>query len=670
MRHRLLNRIRFKIAAGLLASLGFVAARGGVFPTTWQQVQSFEVNSPGLIKIALPVSTLDLVRPGFEDLRLYDGQGTEQPYLLQRPRPMVGGVRGVRTFQASLSASTTIILMATGVTQPIDGVLLTTPERSFLKPVRVEGSTDGKSWRVLAEDVPIFHQPNGVGQTFVELPKAVWQWLRVTVHDKRTAPISFTTGEVHLAEPEPVPLETLPVKIVERHENPGQTRLTLDLGAANLDLSRIRIEASDTLFARRVRLAVPRMVNGEIREQPVGEGAIYRVAVEGQPPVAGLTVPVNGPIGSRELIVFVQNDDSPPLDITSVAAEVHPIHLLFNARAPGTYYFLTGNEGCAAPRYDLVSLESQLKEVAPAIVTISPAAPNPDYRPAEVLAGVQEGATRLDVAAWSARKRVNVEQPGAAQIELDLDVLAGAQAGFGDLRLIQTGEQRPYVLERTSITRPVPLSATAGTDPKDPQLSRWTIKLPRAGLPFQRITFATTTPVFQREFLLYEENTDEHGEKSRRQLGSGRWVRTPEQAGKQFTITLDGTATGDTVFLETRNGDNPPIQLQEFQTYHPVTRILFKARPGDELSLYYGNAEAAAPCYDLSLVANQLLSARKITATLGAEERLKVQAKRNAPPVASGGVIFWAALALVVVVLLFVMARLLPKPPPAGGDSK
>ena len=80
---------------------------------------------------------------------------------------------------------------------------------------------------------------------------------------------------------------------------------------------------------------------------------------------------------------------------------------------------------------------------------LSPLADNPAYRAPEVLAGIQEGGTALDVSAWKYRKAVKLRSRGAQRIELDLDVLSHAQPGFGDLRLVSAGKQLPYILEPT-----------------------------------------------------------------------------------------------------------------------------------------------------------------------------------------------------------------------------
>jgi len=162
---------------------------------------------------------------------------------------------------------------------------------------------------------------------------------------------------------------------------------------------------------------------------------------------------------------------------------------------------------------------------------------------------------------------------------------------------------------------------------------------------------------------LYEVLTDERGEKYRHPLGNAAWTQTPDRKVKEFLLRFDTPPESDALFLETRNGDNPPIVLEEFQLFYPVTRILFKTGSDEGLFLYYGNPQAAAPRYDLSLVAAQLVAADKAGAAAGAEQQLRKSSWRDNQIPGKGGVIFWGMLALVVAALLIIISRLLPKAP-------
>jgi fatty acid desaturase len=99
------------------------------------------------------------------------------------------------------------------------------------------------------------------------------------------------------------------------------------------------------------------------------------------------------------------------------------------------------------------------------------------------------------------------------------------------------------------------------------------------------------------------------------------------------------------------------------QAVYPVVRLIFKVGEINGFTLAYGNKDANAPRYDLSLVAVKLLTASRHAARIRAGAT--VVAAGNPLAAINSGYVFWGALALVVVVLLVVVARLLPKPPAA-----
>lgn len=280
--------------------------------------------------------------------------------------------------------------------------------------------------------------------------------------------------------------------------------------------------------------------------------------------------------------------------------------------------------------------------------------------------GAQQQGSPLDVSAWSHRKPVTITHTGVQQLEMDPEVLSRAQPDFADLRLLHDGNQISYVLERTTIQRSLTPQVAATNDARNSKLGRWILKLPQPNLPITRLTCSAKTSLFQRELTAYENLRDERGDAYQHVLGRGSWTRTSSWWKKDFSLAFDSPPQSDTVILETDNGDNPEIELENFQLFYPATRLLFKADAGDKLFLYYGNPSVNSPRYDLSLVAGELLAASKSDASLGAEEQIKKSWQSELAKAGKGGVVFWAVLGLVVVALLLVIAKLLPK---AGGTQ-
>ncbi len=273
----------------------------------------------------------------------------------------------------------------------------------------------------------------------------------------------------------------------------------------------------------------------------------------------------------------------------------------------------------------------------------------------------QEQGTPLDVSAWTYRKPVFVTRAGVQQLQLDPEVLAHAQPDFADLRLMHESNQVPYILEHTTLEYRLIPQVTATNDAHNPKLSRWIIKLPLPNLPVKRLSCDANTLLFKREMTAYEELHDERGEVYQHLLGRALWTRTSTWSKKGVFVAFDSSPQSDTIILETENGDNPPIELENFESWYAVTRILFKAIPDGKHFLYYGNPNVNSPQYDLGLIANEVQAASKAEASLGVEKQLKKTWQSELEKAGRGGVVFWAVLALVVVALLVVIGRLLPK---------
>jgi hypothetical protein len=229
-----------------------------------------------------------------------------------------------------------------------------------------------------------------------------------------------------------------------------------------------------------------------------------------------------------------------------------------------------------------------------------------------------------------------------------------------DLRVVSEEVQLPYLIERTSINRTVTLTAGSANDSERPNVSRWQLKLPQAATPITRITCASDSTLFERTFRIWEELTDERGDKYADELAQATWRRVPNQPAGQLAAALERTPRSDTILIETDNGDNPPIELHDFRGYYPATRVIFTSAKSQPTALYYGNDEAAAPRYDAKLIAAQLLRSERMAAALGPQETLKSERVRETLS-GSARYIFWGVLGIVVVALLVLISQLLPK---------
>jgi hypothetical protein len=640
------------------------SALAGAPFTEWPFLQEVAVPAPGLIKLNLPPATLDAAQPGLADLRLLDPADREVPFLVEMPRSPQRQARAAASVQTSLEEQRTVVVIETGLDGLIDSLEVRTVADAFIKAVSIDGSNDKANWQPLVRNYPLFDRPQTDRRVPIFLPPGRWRWLRVTIDDRRAEAIPILGVTVFGREDDTAPPELQPLRLVARDETPGESRFTVLLPGRNLHLASLELAAADALLSRHVRVVHRQFVEDTVREEPLAQGTISRAAATEAPTRENLSVVVEQTVPSRELIVIVENGDSPPLAIGEIRVKCRPVRFVFHAAETGRYVLASGNRRATAPRYDLASFAGDLRNRAPSSLQIGPLMPNPDFHPAEPLPEIPAEGAPLDVTPWAFRKEVQPVVAGVQQLELDTETLAHARSDFTDLRLMRGDRQMPYVLESTALSRPIAPKIEELPDNKRPKVSRWKITLPYARLPVSRLTATALTPLFQRDLQLYEEVADNRGNESRRWLGSAAWTQRPESRGRLFTLAFRMPPESDTLLLETDNGDNPPLALGKIELHYPVTRLLCKTTDLQPFALYYGNPQTSAPRYDLSLIGEQLLAADKSVPVLGAEESLKGNSLAQVIALAGrGGVVFWIGLAAVVAVLLVVIARLLPKPP-------
>jgi len=651
----------FLLAALTVLFLTNTGARADFNPVEWKNQQEIRLDKAGLLKFPLPLETLDAAPENLADLRVVDGKNNEIPYSVDRTTVEPLLISQAVKFETTLRDQSTVITCVTGIEQPIDSLWLETPSHDFIKAVRLEASKDGKTWKSLAEGQPIFRQPNGAANLHLSFPAGVWGRLRLTLDDRRAPPIPISNIQIQSAG-KTASSEPFELTEVSRTESAGQTRIVLRAAGAHITLAELSIETPEPIFTRQVVLLTPQFSENEAHEVALARGTLFRIQMEGSPSVSNLGFAKEATLSSRDLILMIQNQDSHPLQVSKIKATRRPVNIVLSTSEAGPLRLMTGNARANAPRYDLASFSKNFSKIPIARVSIAPIQANPMWHPVEPLPEIPLTGSVIDIRKWKFRRPLKIKSTGIQELELDPELLSRTRSSFEDLRIVTDGKQAPYVLERTSLLRSLNPVMEAADDPKQPKISRWLLKLSHPSLPISQLRCTVSNSIFKRDVQLVEEITDERGILHRQEVGRATWVRTAGQNKMQLMIVLNRLLLTDRLFLEVNNGDNPPLQLSDFEVWYTATRLLFKASPGSEMHLYYGNPNIQSPQYDIGLVAGQILSAEKTTASLEKEERLgKPTLGENSIVKSTAGALFWIVLVVVVGALLVVMARLLPK---------
>jgi hypothetical protein len=644
----------------LLPLAVFAASAAAADFTAWSHRQPLSSEPAGLTRIALPDATLDRARADLADLRLIDRAGVEVPFAVIRPPASIPERRAPREFRASLEEGRTVLVLITDSDSTLLSVTLSTSAGAFVKAASVATLLADGRWEEVVSRVPIFRQ-GGEVQLTLTLPRVRTTSLRLTIDDSRSAPVAFSGAQLTVAGADAPTNAAVPVRIRERMEIDRETIVSVDLGAARLPLSSIRISTPEPVFRRMVRVLTRDWQDGGVIDRPVTLGEIARFAFADLPGLGGerLTIDLGGAQPpTRELVLRIDNGDSPPLPDIAVTVERRPVHLV---TAGAAAELLVGHPGAPIPRYDLAGLVGGLSpDVLGRLpeVRLGTLSPNAGHRALAPLAAVLRDGAPLEDRPWTARRTVAIVEPGLQQLELDRDVLAQSRADLGDLRLSRNGAQVPYVLERSARENLLTLIPAAANDPDRPRVGRWTLTVPK-DLPVTRVTLTSRQPLFQRFVQLIELAPDTRGSVRPRLLAAQAWIRTPDTVMRPFVLEFP-VHRGETLLLEADNGDNAPLEIDTVTVAYPRVRLLFNANDRTPVVLHYGDRRLSPPRYDLSLVASELLS----SATHPARFADAIEDAVPAPRGGLGGIratwLFWGGLAVAVVALLAVIAKLLP----------
>ncbi|HNW43541.1 MAG TPA: hypothetical protein PKI19_03495 [Elusimicrobiales bacterium] len=651
----------FLSAAVLLSFAPLGAQQQPAGNAAWKYFQELKTAAPGVYKHKLPLEVIDGAQPGLADLRIMDAAGKEVPYLLETARYAQAKPVRLAGFKSKLEGLKTELTARAETAGYVDSVVLESPAASFIKPADFFVSMDGKQWTKVAEGLPLFRQYCNSENLRADLAPVLAKYIKVIVDDARAAPVPFTGLKAALRPRLPAALETLPAAIITKEDYASTSRVAARLPARNLFVFAVEVGVSDKLFSRGVTVSGRYLEDGGMVSKQQASDLIFATDAAGSPAGRSRVLVYSQFQNTSEIVLDVDNGNSPPLDIRSVKVVYAPVSVVFQSKAAGAYRLLFGNKQAAARAYDLPGIASYLKGKNISAPDAGKVEANPAFAEAEALTNLEVFGGSIDTEKWLYRIPVSAGHAGVQGLELDSGVISLAARDLRDVRLVSGLRQVPYILDRDYAMRS--LAVTAESGPAAPPLSTWRLKLPYKNFPLRELTAQAPDTVFQRRVSLYETAADERGRAFRRMLGSAVWSNTGLNMNQSYSVSAAGLPSGDELELEVEDGDNKPLELSGFKLYYPVSRLIFKWKGGGALWLYYGNRAARAPDHDISLVAAELLQGEKQAARLegkGAEAqgwgnfKLFTTFSRAA---------FWAVLAAVAALLVFLIFRLLPPPP-------
>jgi uncharacterized protein DUF3999 len=673
---RVASASRRMVRVMLGAVLVFQATAGAQQPTAFRLERPIAANGQGPRRLAVDVPLLAGVNRELSDLRLFDANAREVPYLLvSRPlaepvwRPAavlpVASVDTDKKKESGFEADLGEIQIADRLR--IDG--LSPP---FLKRVRLEASGDRAHWTLLVAEGTLFDLPDErLRQTELAFIAGAFRYFRLTWDDTnsgRVPPPPVATVRLVTSVVPPPPL-TATLGVERRPSEPGRSRYRIRLPGPHLPIVALELDLGGGHVLRDAAAYEARLSGAEAVPVLLGNATLRRV-VQGSLTAASLRIPITPPL-EPQIDLVVDDGDNPPLDVRGVRAIFADLPWIYFESDGTALTARYGNPALGPPRYDLEAVRNTLR-----IETVADAAwGEPRIRAAEenptaAIPPLPTVGASLDPALFRHTRRIPPGAAGLMALPLDAAVLShstGPSGAFADVRVIDaSARQMPYLVERAAEPLSIDLrlerlsQLPRWLDGRVPAPSVYRVSWPFERLPSPRLVLTTSSRVFQRSLAVGAEREPDrrHRDTWFETVAQSAWANTDQdRPASALTIPLS-SADAKELFVIVEEGDNTPLPITTARVLLPAYRLRFFREQGAALRLVYGRSDLAPPRYDLALLAPQLLGVAVTEVAAEAEGPGSADASSTA---LVSPRLFWSVLGVAVLVLIGLIVRLLRK---------
>jgi hypothetical protein len=362
--------------------------------------------APGVpVRVPLPAEVLAASQKDMADLRLFDQQGQETPYMLSTQSAPPASTFAFRILSYSQSEAGEAIVLErpedAGAFQEIEVV---TTAQDFHKSVQVQTSADLTTWDTQAVDsIFDFSGRIALRKTTIEVARTEAPYLRLLLQDvtastgqipgmtlrydglefsvqqgqPRTFRIDRIVGRRGAVQSLPPVYDQVSFASPDLHtDRRGNT--VIALGRVNLPVTEVRLSVDSRYYYRAVELWTAHTDAPEAYRR-VASGVVYNIPGMHTPRATLVTPPVPAPYMQLHIV----NGDNPPLRVRHVSVAWPQYQLYFIPEAERRYTLYCGNPQSRAPVYEV-------RHVLPAdpvilrqypVVAVGQLQQNPTYRP-------------------------------------------------------------------------------------------------------------------------------------------------------------------------------------------------------------------------------------------------------------------------------------------------
>jgi hypothetical protein len=343
---------RTLIRQSILIALSFVTCLAQISKADHfdYMVQLPEIKSKGFHKIIIAPAISAKSAANLSDLRLYDEQKKEIPYIQRKDFIS----KQHRTFtehkvisEQSVQKSATEIVIKNQAGKPINNLSVFLNNAEVCKEIIISGSYDQKEWYAV---------------NTIYFPLSDYTYFKIRINDKYSLPVKVLKVGYYsdsLRYGDELILPNPQINRTEQHHE-HITRLQLNFDAAyNIDKLNLKV-SSPTLYRRNVRVFALRN-SGQKNEKILLQQTTLTPASSSQIILEN--------VFEKQLCLEIDNDNNPLLVIDSIICSQRSQYIIAFIEKPGIYGLKFANKALSLPVYDLSYFNQLIPAEMPVIET-------------------------------------------------------------------------------------------------------------------------------------------------------------------------------------------------------------------------------------------------------------------------------------------------------------
>jgi hypothetical protein len=329
------------------------------------------VQQSGFHRILLPPDVLGRLNSNLTDIRLYDNQEQEVPYLLTRQQPTLTApfIDYEIISQKSQPNVATTLIIRNQTNDRINSLGIILKNTNVGKKARLSGSADARNWYAIDNAIwlgPAQTSQNTTDTKLLHFPLSDYGYYRLEINDSLSAPLNILkVGNYRPTTIAGTYSVITDLRISQRDSSDKHTYIHLTRNnPARFDKLTLWIPSAIP-FRRRAEVGlfvIQRSKRGRKTSR-------FEVAHSFDLRTADSNVVYLPGMKAKELYIVIANKDSPPLPVGNVRAYQLTAYLLANLTADKAYHVGFSSDNIPAPAYDLTPFRANLPTNLPIIGT-------------------------------------------------------------------------------------------------------------------------------------------------------------------------------------------------------------------------------------------------------------------------------------------------------------